>query len=513
MAYTDREMKNATQVAYADFSKVIKAMPPRAEPYSIQELMNAIDNKTVKVSGSFDSIRELMNSGDQSDWNMIKNWKIVSTHDTNASNGFYGCLIDTGGGNAIVGFRGSESMNDPHHVKTDWVEADLGLLNSTLTKQQAEAELFMKEISQSGYIKNYNNLAVTGHSLGGNLAEHATVMSGKYGLDRLITQCISFDGPGFSDEYIRENAARIRAMADKMTHYQWSLVGNLLHMLPGVEFRSLKTKDGDLVYNLIGKHDSSSIMFDENGNAITGKTDPFSALIGSFSRGVDRLPKPIGDLLILAVSALVIAVSWAADKMFDENGNLTAFGWAVVIGAAGLVVVFGLGTVIAFIGVVLLVVVAAIAIIALANWAYESLCWLVEKACELAGKAWDWLKDRVNDLKNFVGSILNGLKDWWNKNFNAGYKYAASNPYYKVDTAKLRDYAVRVDRVNRRLRELDSSLRRVFWEVSPGDMWRFAWINMLTSGSPSLLLVKNQLSGAADRFETAENKARGYVGG
>lgn len=38
---------------------------------------------------------------------------------------------------------------------------------------------------------------MTGHSLGGNLAEYATIMSYKYGLDTKIKQCVSMDGPGF----------------------------------------------------------------------------------------------------------------------------------------------------------------------------------------------------------------------------------------------------------------------------------------------------------------------------
>lgn len=94
-----------------------------------------------------------------------------------------------------------------------------------------------------------------------------------------------------------------------------------------------------------------------------------------------------------------------------------------------------------------------------------------------------------------------------------GVRYARENPYIKVDTEKLREYARRIERINVRLRNLDAELSSVFWQVSPLDMWRFSWINMLTSGSPTLNQVKEYLNNSAERFESAESKANGYVGG
>ena len=69
---------------------------------------------------------------------------------------------------------------------------------------------------------------MTGHSLGGNLAEYATVMSYKYGLDKKIKQCASLDGPGFSDEFIKTNREHILAMSGVMKHYKWSLISGML---------------------------------------------------------------------------------------------------------------------------------------------------------------------------------------------------------------------------------------------------------------------------------------------
>lgn len=110
--------------------------------------------------------------------------------------------------------------------------------------------------------------------------------------------------------------------------------------------------------------------------------------------------------------------------------------------------------------------------------------------------------------------IFDALRKAWDNFWNkAGRQYAANNPSFKVDTNKLRDYATRMSNVNKRLKNLDTSLHRVFWEVSAFDMLRFAWINFLTSGSPTLSLVKSYLNDTADEFDTAENKARNHMGG
>ena len=134
---------------------------------------------------------------------------------------------------------------------------------------------------------------------------------------------------------------------------------------------------------------------------------------------------------------------------------------------------------------------------------------IVQGLAWLGGKIKDGLVSLFNALKN----AITAFSQWFRNTFNAGVRYATANPYFKVDTAKLRNYATRINNVNNRLRSLDSSLRSCFWQVPVWEMWRFAWINMLTSGSPTLNQVKSYLNNSADRFETAENKARGNVGG
>lgn len=130
------------------------------------------------------------------------------------------------------------------------------------------------------------------------------------------------------------------------------------------------------------------------------------------------------------------------------------------------------------------------------------------------------LKKLTNKIKEGIVTMLNSLKKaikaiskWIRNTFNAGARYANENPYYKVDTAKLRAYATRINNVNNRLRNLDSGLRGLYWQVGLLDLWDILCANLLTGGSPTLNRVKAYLDNSAERFDAAENKAYGQIGG
>ena len=143
---------------------------------------------------------------------------------------------------------------------------------------------------------------MTGHSLGGNLAEYATIMSYKYGLDKKIKQCASLDGPGFSDEFIKTNREHILAMSGVMKHYKWSLISGMLLDLPGVEYEtvrvSTKGKPIENIANLISptlfqmffsfvRHDTKYLEYDENDNFVHGNRDILSLIVEPLTKIID----------------------------------------------------------------------------------------------------------------------------------------------------------------------------------------------------------------------------------
>ena len=114
-----------------------------------------------------------------------------------------------------------------------------------------------------------------------------------------------------------------------------------------------------------------------------------------------------------------------------------------------------------------------------------------------------------------IGAVIfDALRRAWDNFRNrAGRKYAAANPYIKLNTAHLRGYASRINSANSRISNLDGALRSLYWQVGFLDLWDVMVANLMTRESYTLNQVRNYLNNAADRFDTAENKARGHMGG
>ena len=208
-----------------------------------------------------------------------------------------------------------------------------------------------------------------------------------------------------------------------------------------------------------------------------------------------------GDLMRLLSKPVA---TWAAENA-DEL-ICVALGATIItlifpqIVAPILAAIAVVGSVVVTIG---MIIAAVILIIDVVIRIAQALVWL-------GGLIIDGIVLAFNAIKKAIQSIGKWIKNWWNRK---GIAYAAANPLIKADTGKLREYAARITSINNRLGRLDSSLKEVFWEVSLADMWRFAWINTLTSASPTLYDVRSYLNNTADRLEAAENKARGYIGG
>ena len=126
------------------------------------------------------------------------------------------------------------------------------------------------------------------------------------------------------------------------------------------------------------------------------------------------------------------------------------------------------------------------------------------------GKA---LVEKIVVIFNAVKDALNAFARWLDNVINPGTRYASENPYIKVDTNKLREYATRIETVNQRLSALDTALNAIMFQVRFRDALKLAWLDFLTSGSPTLNQVKNFLNQGADRFDAVETEICGYFGG
>ncbi len=307
--YTDQQMAAFTQMAYwEDLNDIVQA---KGAPVDVKDLISD-PAKLYSLEKLGFTKSQIENSG----------WQIVDTYDTNAKNGFACCTIQTSDGHAVIAYRGSEGFEtDLGNGINDWVRADIGLLNSVQTSQHAEVERFLD--SRKGLLSQYS-LAMTGHSLGGNLAEYGTIVSGKYGLDGNVVQCLSMDGPGFSDEFASEYAAEIARMSDRMEHLQWSFVGSMLTGLPGVEQRigSVENTDGNDNF-MVYRHDPKYLQFDSDGSVKPGSVDWLALLSGVTSKGIDNMDPAKGNIIktIIQGGALLYFMYINREHLREQLGD------------------------------------------------------------------------------------------------------------------------------------------------------------------------------------------------
>lgn len=335
--YTDKDMQVVTQLAYIDFKKELYGMTI-GEIFNNENYYNEIYKQYMEkvIDGEDGTMKgerkaaaeEFLESLKESD-SKYRDWKIVDVNDNNSENGFYALTIETDADSAVIGFRGSESIND--QVKYDWVYADFGLLNSISTAQQASAAEYMEYINNKF---NYSDYVTSGHSLGGNLSSHAVLTAPD---DMNVVKGYSFDGPGNSDEYLERYRDQIEKNGDKITHFQWSVVGGLLNMIPNSDCKQVladceyypkkiisdilevvkndsidKDKKSELLLNLLGNygsiHDTCFLQYDENGSVIVSNEITEASMlteeISELSTYVDdnfaavMTQLPLGDLVL-----------------------------------------------------------------------------------------------------------------------------------------------------------------------------------------------------------------------
>lgn len=314
---SDIRMMIATQVAYLDAT-------PGAEVGDVIErtISNFAGrpNLSKQEQAQLETAQYVKSQIEANNLHDCNQWVVREVSDSNQENGFYGCLIDTRDGDAILGFRGSESF-DANQFLADWGAADLGLLNNEDTTLQQDMARKFTEYVNDYYGSEYNSFSFTGHSLGGNLAEHATVTAPD---NMPIYRCVSLDGPGYSDEYINRYRSQIADRSQYIDHYQYSVVGVLLNPLPGTNYRTIRAHndretDSEL-FGYFARHHTRNIEFDGYGNVRDGERDALSMWVGPISKGIENGP-PADLWSVAPLFAFLWAVaSTGIDKlaeMFD----------------------------------------------------------------------------------------------------------------------------------------------------------------------------------------------------
>lgn len=174
-----------------------------------------------------------------------------------ADTGDAGCLFaDPKTGEAIVAFRGTG--------KGEWKDNFIagahmdGGADATISPQQQKALEYFASLDLSPY----NSVTLTGHSKGGNKAKICALLGGR------ADRCISFDGQGFSDEFLYEHAAEVAANQFKIQNH--NLAGDFVNILLNDVGETIYYEGQRVGVNFWKNHDPSAFLTDE-GRMVPGR--------------------------------------------------------------------------------------------------------------------------------------------------------------------------------------------------------------------------------------------------
>lgn len=108
------------------------------------------------------------------------------------STGSGACTFLDGQGNVYIAYRGTGDG--------EWPDNGIAY-GGTDSKQQEEAAKYFEEVIKNLDLQESDHIIITGHSKGGNKSQYVTLTSENR---RLIDECYSLDGQGFSDEAVKK---------------------------------------------------------------------------------------------------------------------------------------------------------------------------------------------------------------------------------------------------------------------------------------------------------------------
>lgn len=411
------------------------------------------------------------------------------------------CFVDDTSNpqNVNVVFRGTSGDYEWHD------NGEGGYLSDT--RQQEMAADYVNGLPE----KFGSEMTVTGHSKGGNKAQYVTIVT-----DR-IERCVSFDGQGFSQEFLEKYAEPIDKKSERILSISASddFVNCLLFSIAGTKIYIETESQEQFIY-----YHKPNILLDENGEIRAQTEQAFlSKAINEYTTYlITNISEPERSVTIDGLIALLEdgdskeslwqtiyaagnALSHLDDFVFNYIGE--KYGLPAELVAtylATLICPFLFKDDLLRAGAETLGVIVA-----------NCMSFADEVAQRLRGfgeKASDFAEIFIAAISDFLGNIKNRAYG-----SVSGREYAVANPYIKVDTALLRSYATRISNVNSRLAALDSSLNSLYWQVGFLDLLDILMANLLTGESSALRKVASYLNDSANDFESADNLARGYLEG
>ncbi len=248
---------------------------------------NSLNNKEIKTIFS-EIDKEIKQNPEFGDLSVSKK---VNDRDIRAI-----CFTDKSGNNPVVVFRGTGGTQGA------WIDNFEGAYEED-TRIQKKAEKFIKNDCN-----DYNNITVTGHSKGGNLAQYVTIKQ-----PDKIKKCISYDGQGFGEEFIANNASEIKTSSAKITSisgYNDYVNGLLTDVAQNKMYVNNST-------SIVDAHSPVTLLtenrFDANGNIISIRNQ------GIIAAKVDQVTDHLSNDIAHADKFTQKAVSSVAGRAISDT--------------------------------------------------------------------------------------------------------------------------------------------------------------------------------------------------
>lgn len=241
---------------------------------------------------------------------VLSGMEIVSVHIDHAPGGGGGVSAvfrEPETGEAVIAFRGTA----PGEWKDDLIGGGpTGTSDGVSTVQQMNALEWYQGLDKDGYAL----VTVTGHSKGGNKAKYITL------LDDTVDRCLSFDGQGFSDEFIETYREKIAHRQKKIVNHNsaYDPVNILLNDVgERVYHRSLRTQKG----GILGAHCPIALLRTTEDGSLSAQIVPQSwemQEIDQFVNSFLRSLAPGEKIRLLALVGDIVQMGAAGD--LDANG-------------------------------------------------------------------------------------------------------------------------------------------------------------------------------------------------
>ena len=217
----------------------------------------------------------------------------------------YGVFAD-GDAEAVVAFRGTTTGEE-------WYD-NFAAANQADGAHQIAAREYLEGLDLSGY----ETVTVTGHSKGGNKAMYCAVLCEE------VDRCVSFDGQGFSDEFMIKYGDRIRLRQGRIENH--CAGGDYINILLNGIGNSFYYETFNSSGNFFLNHELTA-MCDEEGLMHPGEQEPgvlkLDAFGNSYLRSLSDSRKASTLDLLGKAAALILkgdtAVAGAGDLLALMN--------------------------------------------------------------------------------------------------------------------------------------------------------------------------------------------------